>query len=141
MAALAADPRYLGGDIAADAAYYRIHFASAIRRPELFDDLIARLRRGSTEEGIVAARAIESHLYEQTWESDEYDLFDRLQRLPIPTLVIHGDADLVPVELARHLAAAIPDSQLDVFRDCGHFAYLEQPESTYRVIARFLSFE
>jgi proline iminopeptidase len=139
MAALVSDPAYQRGDVDADAAYYRIHFASALQRPELLEDLVGRLRRGTTEEGIVAARAIEQRLYEQTWRSPDYDLLARLELLRVPTLLIHGDVDLIPVELARHVAEAIPGARLEVLTRCGHFAYLEQPERTYDAIAGFLA--
>jgi proline-specific peptidase len=138
MAALAADPVFQSGDVDADAAYYRIHFAAALRRPGLVEDVVGRLRRGVTNEGIVAARAIEEHLYEQTWRSPDYDLLTRLAQLHVPTLIIHGDTDLIPLELARHIADAIPDARLEVLPDCGHFAYLEQPERTFEAIAGFL---
>jgi proline iminopeptidase len=138
MAALAASPAFQAGDVEADAAYYRIHFAAALRRPELVDEVVNRLRRGFSEAGIVAARAIEEHLYEQTWRSPDWELLTRLGQLRVPTLIIHGDADLIPLDVARHIADAIPDARLEVLRDCGHFAYLEQPEPTYQAIAGFL---
>jgi proline iminopeptidase len=138
MAALVADPALQRGDVDADAAYYRIHFAAAFHRPELVEEVVGRLRRGFTSAGIVAARAIEEHLYDETWRSPEYDLLTRLGQLRVPTLILHGDGDLIPLELARHIADAIPGARLDVVRDCGHFAYLEQPEATFRAVARFL---
>jgi proline iminopeptidase len=138
MAALAASPAFRAGDVEADAAYYRIHFAAALRRPELVDEVVARLRRGFSDAGIVAARAIEEHLYEQTWRSLDWELLTRLGQLRIPTLIIHGDADLIPLDVARHIADAIPDARLEVLGDCGHFAYLEQPAPTYRAVAGFL---
>ena len=61
------------------------------------------------------------------------------RRSRVPTLVIHGAADLIPVEVARHIAEAIPDARLEVLDDCGHFAYLDQPERTENAITRFLT--
>ena len=84
-------------------------------------------------------RTIEQRLYEQTWDCDDYDLLTRLQRVRVPTLIIHGDADLIPVEVARHIAEAIPDTRLEVLDDCGHFAYLDQPERTEDAITGFLT--
>jgi proline iminopeptidase len=139
ISALVSDPRYQAGDIEADAAYYRIHFAAALRRPGSLDVLVARLRRDFTAEGIVAARAIERRLYEQTWDGDDYDLLTRLEQARVPTLVIHGDVDFIPIEHARHIAEAIPDSRLKVLDDCGHFAYLEQPERIDEAITGFLT--
>jgi proline iminopeptidase len=138
MAALRADPDFRRGDVDADAAYYRIHFATALRRAELVDNVVGRLRRSFSNDGIVAARAIEEHLYEQTWRAPDYDLLARLAQLRVPTLIIHGATDLIPLAVARHIADAIPDARLEVLSDCGHFAYLEQPQRTFRAITGFL---
>ena len=52
------------------------------------------------------------------------DPFDNLARVAAfrgPTLVIHGARDeLIPVEQARALHAAAPQSELVIFSDCGH---------------------
>ena len=138
MATLEADPAYQAGDLRTDTAWYRIHFAPALQRRELLEDMVARLRRGSSAEGIVAGRAIEQRLYDETWRAEDYDLLTRLEQLHVPTLLIHGDADFIPVELARHVAEAIPGACLEVLADCGHFAFLDQPDVTYRAITRFL---
>lgn len=89
--------------------------------------------------GIVAARAIEHRLYQQTWEAEGYDLLPQLRRLRIPTIVLHGDNDLIPVDLARGIAAAIPGARLKVLPECGHFAYLEQPEAVHAAVAEVLA--
>ena len=46
---------------------------------------------------------------------------ERLRSLRVPTLVIHGDADiLVPVDNGRRVAAAVPGSRLLEIRGMGH---------------------
>jgi len=60
--AISASAAYKDGDPDAVTAYYRIHFKPALARPEDFEKVIARLRSGFTEEGILKARAIESRL-------------------------------------------------------------------------------
>ena len=55
------------------------------------------------------------------------DLLPKLQTLSIPTLVIWGDHDFFPIQIAAHIARAIPNAQLVTLKDCGHFAYLECP--------------
>ncbi len=137
--ALLADPAYRAGNIAADAEYYRIHFGTAVRRPEHLDLVIRQLRVGFTAEGIVAARQIEDALYAQTWSRADYDLTPDLGRLEVPTLVIHGEDDFVPVDIARRIASAIPGSRLVLLADCGHFAYLEQPERVRSAMTEFLT--
>ncbi|MDQ4035518.1 MAG: alpha/beta fold hydrolase [Chloroflexota bacterium] len=127
---------YRVGDLGADAAFYRLHFRGAVRRPEHLEQIIARLRLGFTPDAIVAARAIEERLYEETWLRESYDLRPALSRLRIPTLALHGDHDLIPIEIARHIADAIPTGELRTLRDCGHFAYLEQPEAVQSAVAQ-----
>ena len=71
------------------------------------------------------ARAVEDRLMRDTWQVDSYDLLPKLQALNIPTLVIWGDHDFIPREIAAHIARAIPNVQLVTLKDCGHFAYME----------------
>jgi proline iminopeptidase len=60
-----------------------------------------------------------------TWQLDGYDLLPKLRNLSIPTLVIYGDYDFIPGEMAVHIARAIPNARLVTLKNCGHFAYLE----------------
>jgi proline iminopeptidase len=137
MAAIAATDAYRRGDLEAEAAYYRIHFRMTLRRPDLLDALVARLRANFTEEGVLLARAIEDRLYEETSGSWEWDLFPALRALAVPTLVLHGEHDFVPVELAERIAEAVPGACLSVLPGCGHFTYLEAPEAVFGEISRF----
>ena len=107
-------PGYRAGDIDAEAAYYRIHYRIALRRPEQVEEVFARLRVHFTEEDVLTARAIEARLYDDTWNSEGYDVVTRLQALDIPTLVLHGEDDFVPLELAAHIADAMPNGRLVV---------------------------
>ena len=77
------------------------------------------------KEGIVKARAVEDRLMRDTWQVDSYDLLPKLRTLNIPTLVIWGDQDFIPRDIAAHIARAIPNAELVTLRNCGHFAYLE----------------
>jgi proline iminopeptidase len=139
MNAISATAKYQEGDIETEAAYYRIHFRSAIRRPEHLDSVIKSLRVGMTPDGILKARAIENRLYEQTWLKSEYNLLHSLNRLTIPTLVIHGDYDFVPMTCTAHIAQAIPGARLVLLEECGHFSYLERPDRIGEEISSFMT--
>jgi proline iminopeptidase len=138
MAALAAGEAFRAGDVEADAAYHRLHFKPALHRPELVGEVVSRLRRHFTPETILLARAIEHRLQEQTWLREDYDLLPRLRRLDVPALVLHGEQDFIPVEVAANVAGAIPEARLRVLPRCGHFSYLEAPEAVGREIASLL---
>jgi proline iminopeptidase len=128
MQAIASTDAYARGDLEAEAAYYRLHFRITVRRPDHLEALVARLRSNFTEEGVVLARAIEHRLYEETATSADWDLVPALRGLDVPTLVLHGEDDFVPVQLAARISEAVPGARLSVLPGCGHFTYLESPE-------------
>jgi len=139
--ALTASAAYQAGDPEAVAARYRLHFKFALARPGDYERLMATMKvafvRQGTD-GIVKARAVEDHLMRDTWQVDSYDLLPRLRTLRIPTLVIAGDHDFIPVEIAAHITAAIPDARLVTLEHCGHFAYLECPTEVRTAVDQFL---
>ncbi|MFI6291757.1 alpha/beta fold hydrolase [Nonomuraea sp. NPDC050790] len=54
---------------------------------------------------------------------DGFDLSGRLADIKAPTLLIHGEKDVVyPLELARRTAAGIPGARLTVYRGRSHSA-------------------
>jgi proline iminopeptidase len=121
---------YKEGDPEAVAARYRIHFKHALMRSADYEKLMATMKGGfirQGKEGIRKAWAVEDRLMADTWAQDGYDLLPRLRSLNIPTLVIYGDHDFIPGEIAEHIAQAVPQAHLVTLRNCGHFAYLECP--------------
>jgi proline iminopeptidase len=137
MEAIAATDAFQLGDLEAEAAYYRAHFRMTLRRPDLLEALVARLRSDYTAEGVLLARAIEDRLYAETSGSSAWDLFPALRELDVPTLLLHGEHDFVPVELAARIAATIPGAHLSVLPGLGHFTYLEAPDRVVEEISRF----
>jgi proline iminopeptidase len=137
LKARSSDAKYQEGDPDTVAEYYRIHFRATLRQPEHLERVIESLRRSFTKEGILKAREIEERLMHETWLSSEYNLLLKLKRLRVPTLVIHGDYDIVPVECAAHIAQAIPGACFVLLRECGHFSYLECPDEVRKETADF----
>jgi pimeloyl-ACP methyl ester carboxylesterase len=57
-----------------------------------------------------------------------HDTSARLPSLELPTLVIHGDEDIMlPVQNGRLIASLIPDSPLEILHGVGHMFWWEQP--------------
>ena len=69
---------------------------------------------------------------------DGYDWRDTLRGLPVPTLVIHGEEDLVPVEIARDTVALLGNAQLALLPGAGHLPFWETPEPFFALVERFL---
>jgi proline iminopeptidase len=139
MAAIRATPQYVRGDPDAEIEYYRIHFRHAICTADGPGRIVPRLRAHFSAAGVLLARAIEDRLYEQTAEKPGWDLHPKLDRLAVPTLVVHGDRDLVPATMAAHIADAMPAARLVVLADCAHFAYIERPGDVHRRVVDLLS--
>jgi proline iminopeptidase len=137
---IVASAAYQAGDPEAVTARYRIHFRPAVERPEDYEKLMATMKAGFTRQGkagILKARAIEDQLMRDTWEVEGYDLLPQLSRLKIPTLVMVGDHDFIPVAVAGHIARAMPHAELVTLKDCGHFAYLECPTQVRNALEGF----
>jgi len=136
-----ASDAYKRADPETVAARYRIHFAHALKRHDDYERLMTIMRAqfvSQGSEGIIKARAVEDQLMQQTWQDAAYDLLPKLSTVTVPTLVIAGDHDFIPVEIAEHIAHALPNAKLVTLKDCGHFAYLECPEAVHRVVEDFL---
>lgn len=64
------------------------------------------------------------------------DLRAGLETVEAPVLVIHGRQD--PLESAQEVHETFPGSKLEMIEDAGHFPWLEQPETFYASLDRFL---
>lgn len=138
LRAVAATDAFKAGDPDTVAAYYRIHFKAALRRPEDYERLMALMRPSfTTGEAILKARHVEDRLMADTWSRDGYDLLPKLRSLTVPTLVIYGDHDFIPSFAAEHIAAALPAARFVTMKECGHFAYLECPGPVRKEIDAF----
>lgn len=68
-----------------------------------------------------------------------YDFRDRLSEIRCPTLIVHGEEDmLVPVADAHEFRRLIDGSQLLLLKDTGHVPMLERPRTFNRALAEFL---
>ena len=77
---------------------------------------------------------------QEVWASlGDFDLRERLPTLRgIPSLVLHGEDDLIPIEAARTTAQLIGAEFHPVPR-CGHVPYVEAHEEFVRVVGGFLA--
>jgi proline iminopeptidase len=137
-----ASAEYKAGDPDTVAARYRIHFRHGVRRPADYDTLMGRMSaqfRAQGASGILKAWAIESRLYRDTWDMAGYDLVPKLRTLRTPALVIVGEHDFIPPEIAAQIASALPRATLATIEDCGHFSYLECGGDVRKAIDDFFS--
>jgi pimeloyl-ACP methyl ester carboxylesterase len=63
------------------------------------------------------------------------DLLSYAKRVAVPTILIWGDNDKdTPLCMGKKLEKAIPDAALVVHAGAGHYAYLDFPDKTARIV-------
>jgi 3-oxoadipate enol-lactonase len=102
------------------------------QNPERFEEILAaRLEHPTPEE------TLDAHLRAC------YGFYGRgceVERIDVPTLVIHGDADvIVPVENGRMLASRLPNARYVELPGRGHNVQLEDPATINRLVLEFLA--
>ena len=69
----------------------------------------------------------------------QFDLYDRLDDIGVPTLVLHGSADqVVPVENGRLLAERLPDVRYHELDGAPHLLFIERADTVNDHIRGFL---
>ena len=90
----------------------------------------------------LAARALQSGPmveHNDLSACDQFDVMARVREIALPTLVIVGADDIMtPVRYSEYLGRELPDAEVVVIPNSGHFVTLEQPEAVNAAIARFL---
>jgi 3-oxoadipate enol-lactonase len=68
-----------------------------------------------------------------------YDASDRLDKISVPTLVIHGEDDpLIPYPNGKYLAAHIKGARLSTYPGVGHLPIIEAADRLNREVIEFL---
>jgi proline iminopeptidase len=66
------------------------------------------------------------------------NLYQSLSGLNFPVLIIHGDADVIPYESIERLSKELPQSELAVFKESGHFPFVEETKLFNATVGEFL---
>lgn len=68
------------------------------------------------------------------------DIFEKLGRISIPTLLIWGKEDkLIPFEYSEQFASSINNCEFIPMDGCGHSPYVEDPEKLSELVMEFLA--
>ncbi|HEX2692600.1 MAG TPA: alpha/beta hydrolase [Gemmatimonadaceae bacterium] len=75
---------------------------------------------------------------QSVWESlGDFDLISALRDIRIPSLVIHGRDDPIPLASSVEASRAL-ETDLVVLDDCGHVPYVEKPARLFAALDKFL---
>ncbi len=70
---------------------------------------------------------------------DGYDWTSTIGTVRVPTLVVHGEDDLLSTDVARSIHALIQNSELDLIPHAGHMPFWEAPEAFFARVELFLA--
>jgi pimeloyl-ACP methyl ester carboxylesterase len=116
-----------------EAEWAAVPYAHSETTRRLHPDRIAAdiaQRVGSPTDGLVSLR--------QAAALAAHSTYGRLGQITAPTLVVHGEEDVVvPPANARQLARRIPGARLRLWPETGHLYVIDEPRAD-REIARFL---
>jgi proline iminopeptidase len=121
QALLAPDPQV-------HSAYSRALYAAWFADPALAG-MFTPPRSDSQTGAAVAARL----------RGEGYDWRSLLRAVSVPTLVIHGERDLLPVSVARDIVATLRNARLEIIPDAGHMPFWESPDLFFTLVESFLS--
>lgn len=71
-------------------------------------------------------------------EVSTFDMREQLRRITVPSLILAGRHDMIPLAKSEELDQGLPDSTLVVFEKSGHFSSAEEPEKFNSVVFDFL---
>jgi proline iminopeptidase len=72
-------------------------------------------------------------------EAPTFDLRPSLKNIKVPTLIIVGRHDFITtVDMAAEMLKHIPNAQMEIFEESGHYGFVEEPEKFYRVLKAFV---
>lgn len=79
------------------------------------------------------------NLTHNDWARPMPSALPRLHEIPVPTLLLTGDADIPDVHAhAGAIEAGIPGARRVVIHDVGHLMYMEKPEEFTRAVFAFI---
>lgn len=122
------------GDPKTMVAYFRLIFEKYFANPKDVNKINLEFTNQSALNGFKV-----SAILQRNYLDTPYNLLPELSKLDIPTLIIHGSYDLVPVETAKEIKNAIPNAQILILNHSGHFVYIEQPKEFLSAIETFLA--
>lgn len=113
--------------------FYRTIFSTYVYDPKKVNNLTLSLTPISAKNS-----AIIENWFTKTYLSQPYDLRSKLKTINVPTLVIAGNDDPVPVWTEKEISDALPHAKFVLITHCGHFPYFEQPAELFKHINQFL---
>jgi proline iminopeptidase len=130
LATLTGSEGFAARDPATVSQVFRVLFRQTLRDRTRISELDLDLAESTADNGAEVARLLGASLGELDW-------WDRLPEIEVPTLVLHGRHDPIPLAVSQDLAEGLARGRLVVLAS-GHFPYLEDPDGLLSAVSSFL---
>jgi proline iminopeptidase len=111
----------------------RFAFLGSIYAPETIDKIALTFPEDFADRQIALFKGLGSD-----WQKYDRDLYPELQKIKSPSLIIHGDADAMPVTAAERFTSSLANARLVRFEKSGHFPFIEEPQKFAETIDSFI---
>ncbi len=128
------DPAFIAGDPELTEHYYRVLFRVYCHCPESANFLNLKMSANANTNAVKIFGLMTKNVL-----CKPYNLHPLLSTLEVPTLIIHGQDDIVPSSTAQATCECLPNATLILIEDCGHFPYVEAPETYFCSLKDFLT--
>lgn len=103
------------------------------------DSLPAGRFKGDVCAGSEEAVRMQQWVNREVWRSlGQFDVQPQLAKVTAPVLVIHGEADPIPVASSEAWAAGYPNARLLLIEKSGHLSHVERPDVFFPAVETFL---
>jgi proline iminopeptidase len=116
-------------------AYWAIAVKPRVARPELASKVTGDFCSASATAIRSGAGVAGPHTLASL---GDWDFRPRLSAVTAPTLIIHGEADAIPMDVVVEWTTALPHAKLVKIPDASHFPYVERPDLVWPEIETFL---
>lgn len=105
---------------------------------KFYDPAKAATVNWATEENTLRNSATVRALIISSFNRMQHEMDTELPTVHVPTLIVHGEFDLIPLGSSEYLHQHIPGSQIVLISQSGHFPFIEQPEQFVAALRTFL---
>ena len=126
LKAMRESKEFIAGDPAMTEKYYRLLYRAYCYNPEKANLLNVYM----SQKACINGEKVEE-IFMQNLFVKPFNLHDQLKKVRIPTLIIHGDADIIPPATAQKIHESIAGSKYILIKNCGHFPHVETPDELF----------
>ena len=107
-------------------------------RQRLFELSVTGYFRDPADAARLTPFRVTARTKDEVWQSlGDYDVTPELEALDIPSLIVHGAHDPIPIESSERSARAL-EARLEVFQESGHAPHVEETDRFVTVLNAFL---